>query len=243
MRLVCPNCGAEYDVADEAIPASGRDVQCSNCGHGWFASRDAAPEQSAETEKQAEPSTQEDPAQPAPAPYHGLDPEVAAILQEEADREARAREAEHRAALETQTEMALADAPTGRKVTVPESARVEIRPAPEDYVASPTAGVADNEALPDIDRLNSSLRGEEVDFQDGFETLPPEVSTTGARRGVRLGFWLILLCAIGLAATYYFAPQITDALPQSEPILDRYVGFVNEIRIWLDDTFRPLLTQ
>lgn len=36
MRLICPNCGAQYEVADDAIPATGRDVQCSNCGHGWF---------------------------------------------------------------------------------------------------------------------------------------------------------------------------------------------------------------
>lgn len=36
MRLICPNCDAQYEVGDDAIPPSGRDVQCSNCGHGWF---------------------------------------------------------------------------------------------------------------------------------------------------------------------------------------------------------------
>jgi predicted Zn finger-like uncharacterized protein len=36
MRLTCPNCDAEYSVDDAAIPPSGRDVQCSNCGHAWF---------------------------------------------------------------------------------------------------------------------------------------------------------------------------------------------------------------
>jgi predicted Zn finger-like uncharacterized protein len=36
MRLICPNCGAQYEVADDVIPVSGRDVQCSNCGHTWF---------------------------------------------------------------------------------------------------------------------------------------------------------------------------------------------------------------
>ncbi|MEA5159843.1 zinc-ribbon domain-containing protein [Cereibacter johrii] len=36
MRLICPNCDAQYEVSDEAIPPEGRDVQCSNCGHGWF---------------------------------------------------------------------------------------------------------------------------------------------------------------------------------------------------------------
>lgn len=36
MRLVCPGCKAEYEVGDSAIPATGRDVQCSACGHIWL---------------------------------------------------------------------------------------------------------------------------------------------------------------------------------------------------------------
>lgn len=36
MRLVCPNCDAQYEVDDSVIPVSGRDVQCSNCDHTWF---------------------------------------------------------------------------------------------------------------------------------------------------------------------------------------------------------------
>ena len=36
MRLICPKCEAQYNVADDAIPKGGRDVQCSTCGHTWF---------------------------------------------------------------------------------------------------------------------------------------------------------------------------------------------------------------
>ena len=36
MRLVCPNCDAQYEVDAAAIPEAGRDVQCSSCGHAWF---------------------------------------------------------------------------------------------------------------------------------------------------------------------------------------------------------------
>ena len=36
MRLVCPKCAAQYEVDDSAIPDSGRDVQCANCGDTWF---------------------------------------------------------------------------------------------------------------------------------------------------------------------------------------------------------------
>lgn len=36
MRLVCPNCGAQYEVDERVIPETGRDVQCSACGHAWY---------------------------------------------------------------------------------------------------------------------------------------------------------------------------------------------------------------
>lgn len=42
MRLICPNCGAQYEVAADSVPATGRDVQCSNCGHTWFESPGAS---------------------------------------------------------------------------------------------------------------------------------------------------------------------------------------------------------
>ncbi|NIZ12492.1 zinc-ribbon domain-containing protein [Phaeobacter sp. HF9A] len=36
MRLICPNCGAQYEVPEDVVPDEGRDVQCSNCGETWF---------------------------------------------------------------------------------------------------------------------------------------------------------------------------------------------------------------
>ena len=50
MRLICPNCDAEYEVEASVIPAAGRDVQCSNCGHSWF---QLPPEIEAEAEAEA----------------------------------------------------------------------------------------------------------------------------------------------------------------------------------------------
>lgn len=40
MRLICPNCGAQYEVDARVVPDGGRDVQCSNCGHTWFQNPD-----------------------------------------------------------------------------------------------------------------------------------------------------------------------------------------------------------
>jgi predicted Zn finger-like uncharacterized protein len=59
MRLVCPNCGAQYEVDDALIPAGGRDVQCSNCGHSWFQSAAGAPEEAAEEAAAPEESFEE----------------------------------------------------------------------------------------------------------------------------------------------------------------------------------------
>ncbi|WP_147126951.1 zinc-ribbon domain-containing protein [Shimia ponticola] len=60
MRLICPNCDAEYEVPDSAIPQEGRDVQCSNCGHTWFFD----PSQPVEPE----PPVEEDDPAPVDAP-------------------------------------------------------------------------------------------------------------------------------------------------------------------------------
>ncbi|MGR3465744.1 zinc-ribbon domain-containing protein [Limimaricola sp.] len=77
MRLTCPNCGAQYEVARDAVPAEGRDVQCSNCSLTWLARPD--PEAMAE-----------ETARPAP-PRSTITPEIAEILRAEAEREAKAR--------------------------------------------------------------------------------------------------------------------------------------------------------
>lgn len=36
MDLTCPNCGARYRVAPDAIPPEGRTVRCPNCNASWF---------------------------------------------------------------------------------------------------------------------------------------------------------------------------------------------------------------
>lgn len=59
MRLTCPNCGAQYEVPDDVIPAEGRDVQCSNCGDTWFQSHPDA-EAAAEIDEAPEQSTAEE---------------------------------------------------------------------------------------------------------------------------------------------------------------------------------------
>lgn len=73
MRLVCPNCEAKYEVPEDAIPETGRDVQCANCGHAWYQMRPRAPGAEAQplapapVEVKAEPVAEPEAAVPASA--------------------------------------------------------------------------------------------------------------------------------------------------------------------------------
>jgi predicted Zn finger-like uncharacterized protein len=82
MRLVCPNCDAEYEVDDAAVPKEGRDVQCSNCGHAWFQVHpETEAEQEAETDLYDAPPGKIEPAaeqMPHAAAEVAPDPEAVA---------------------------------------------------------------------------------------------------------------------------------------------------------------------
>jgi predicted Zn finger-like uncharacterized protein len=84
MRLVCPNCEAKYEVPDDAIPETGRDVQCANCGHAWFQMRHKA--LSAAEAAVAEPVTEavvETAPEPVPEPVEEATPQPVAETAEE----------------------------------------------------------------------------------------------------------------------------------------------------------------
>jgi predicted Zn finger-like uncharacterized protein len=36
MKIICPSCQANYEVADQALGANGRNMRCAACGHYWF---------------------------------------------------------------------------------------------------------------------------------------------------------------------------------------------------------------
>lgn len=53
MRLICPNCAAQYEIEPALIPEGGRDVQCSSCGSAWFVAGNGVP--ASEDAAQADP--------------------------------------------------------------------------------------------------------------------------------------------------------------------------------------------
>ncbi|WP_170333319.1 zinc-ribbon domain-containing protein [Ruegeria arenilitoris] len=258
MRLTCPNCSAQYEVPDEVIPEEGRDVQCSNCENTWFQpkySGEAAPATTVPVAEDSPAAAEPDPtpAEPAaasttevkvdikprsapepeptpeptaapepevvpepeePAATGSVDPAVASILQEEAAREADLR-AQESSSLETQPDLALDTPP---------------EPAPEradkELTATETAEDAgQKEALPDVEAINSSLRSDVTAAED---TAPRKSG------GFMRGFSLIVIIGVVLILIYGNAQQISEAVPQADPILEPYVTMVDQARLWLE---------
>ncbi len=123
MRLQCPNCDAEYEVDASVIPHEGRDVQCSNCGHGWFQSHPDF-----EADYDVESSLYDPPpplvqAQNAEFPKKELDPAAKQILREEVALEEAKRAAEAaKAAPAPQAASQAAPAPNASPTTSPNAA-------------------------------------------------------------------------------------------------------------------------
>jgi predicted Zn finger-like uncharacterized protein len=152
MRLICPSCGAQYEVDADLIPETGRDVQCSACGHVWFEGYGASADEDAEAETPvAEPEVAEPeveapptfveepppPVTPARAPRRTVTPQIAEILREEAERERAVRAAQAQVTIERQEELPLTE-PEAAPVVVPEvAAAVAEAPAPVEPAAEP----------------------------------------------------------------------------------------------------------
>ena len=260
MRLICPNCDAQYEVPDEVMPTSGRDVQCSNCGQTWFQHHpDHMPEDDPDAGEDARPTPDEDiappppqmpPAKPAPERKQ-LDPSVADILRQEAEAEQEARRRRQADALESQPDLGLegADTPSQEVRTKQAEARMarlrgeDSRPVSEAKTTAAAIG-SRRDLLPDIEEINSSLRtGSErrpVGMRDdlGDETLQ---TGSGERKGFRRGFLFVVLLAVVLMLVYGSAPEIAKAVPQVDPYLSAYVAWMDGIRLSLDQALQGAL--
>lgn len=254
MRLICPNCGAQYEVADDVIPQDGRDVQCSNCGHTWFENFGASDVEDeffeAPAEMPAEISAEDtglahDAEETAPEPTEPqrqeLDPAIADILREEAAREADARRREADAAVETQPDLGLdtaAAAPDQRA----EDTKRRIALLKGEEIAADKAEItaaSRSELLPDIEEINSSLRS---DAERAAPDAPMEAAAIRSRRSFRTGFFGVLLILALLAVIYIFAPLISNIVPALAPTLDSYVATIDGIRLWIDLKLQSMVT-
>jgi predicted Zn finger-like uncharacterized protein len=258
MRLSCPNCDAQYEVPDEVMPASGRDVQCSNCGQTWFQHHPDHPPAEDSADYADEPEEAQAPPPPPPAQPAGarkkLDPAVQNILRAEAEAEQAARRRET-GALESQPDLGLEDTDSdaaaagsarseedGAERRAEEArrrmARMRGEPDPgEERPARNASGSSRRALLPDIDEINSTLRND----KDRAGAEPKERKTREKpepkqkRRGFRGGFVLVLLIAAIGALVYLYAPEIARTAPQTDPYLSGYVSWVDSMRYLLEN--------
>jgi len=259
MRLICPNCGAQYEVDDNLVPDSGRDVQCSNCGHAWFQrpphlDSDLADELGtdvvepvAEAPAEDQDSWPEDPeaeteGQPEPvAAASKLDPGVRDILVEEGEREKKARAVE--TGVETQDELGLEEggAAPGVRERMARLRGLDVDERAENTaaaVAAATAAGSRRDLLPDIEEINSSLRS--------AEEREPQVDAAPEprkRSGFSLGFMIVLLIALIAVGVYVFADKIAEMVPSAAPTLEAYVAWADRMRAALDTMVRGWLDK
>ena len=59
MIIVCPSCGKNFNVRDDQIPDKGRLLQCSNCKHKWFYTKNTIPVDDNLDEQSSDELTQE----------------------------------------------------------------------------------------------------------------------------------------------------------------------------------------
>ncbi|MEM6594153.1 MAG: zinc-ribbon domain-containing protein [Pseudomonadota bacterium] len=231
MRLICPNCDAEYEVDADLFPPEGREVQCSNCSNTWF------------VQVQGGAFVSPDDAEPEAEPVGGLesgddeararqeaDPKALGILHAEVEREKQARAAEA-GGLETQADLGLDDA---QSAATPAERSPEPTVAQDDSVLAPAPRRPDankRELLPDIEEINSTLA--EAPDPDLDEDQKAEVLAEKGKSSFRIGFGLALLLTAAALVLYAYSPELAERFPQAAEALQAYVNFVDGLRVSL----------
>lgn len=245
MRLICPNCDAQYEVDDNAIPAVGRDVQCSNCGHGWFQLSTEA-EDDLLADDDLDPDIDHDThtpelteALPPSAPKRReLDENVLSVLREEAELETAARRSEARP-IETQADLGLDELPDD-SAAIAARRRVALLKGeePEDALGKGQR----RELLPDIEEINSTLRATTARRAPSSKPAVAVHPEERRRSGFRTGFSLMIMLTVVLALTYVMAPRIVTHIPGSAETMRVYVETIDKGRADLDVLMKKAIT-
>ena len=237
MRLICPNCDAQYEVPTEVVPTEGRDVQCSNCGQTWFQHHpDHTPPTKEEVAAEAIPKNEERVEISTQPQRKKIDPVVADILRQEAEHEAEILDQEN-TGLESQPDLGFDDSVDDGGAREARERMARMRGEKIEANSSAAALRSRRDRLPDIEEINSTLRSTNdrqfaVDENGG--------TPIKKKRGFKFGFITGVLIAIVLAAIYIFAPDIAKVVPKVDPLLSNYVSIVDQGRTWLDGQLQGL---
>jgi predicted Zn finger-like uncharacterized protein len=264
MRLICPKCDAQYNVADDAIPEGGRDVQCSSCAHTWFqtdapavAGRNTSKVLSRVLPNAVKKSASHDvgaydtPTNSKPIsqkPMHRpVDPTVANILREEAARDHAVSDSGAWEPPETQEAKLAAEkniAETRKRIAqMTESEGGTRSPSATAAGAGGVAGAAvvtaNPRAVPGIHEINAALRAR-AEASDSSGLNEAEKNEAVRRSGFRRGFFFVLILMAILILPYIYATQITESLPQTRVIMEPYIAVVDQLRVSVDALFGTL---
>ena len=262
MRLICSKCAARYEVPEKNVPSSGREVQCSACGHTWFQTHPSLkklqepvkdPGQETETASEEiqtvlEKSDLEGSGQPGETngtSSSRLHPTVAEVLKEEARREVAVRAAEN---LETQPELgideALLQAAPSFDIAEPQSKAVSsipLDPDPKELkglypkTAQMETG-SSGDRLPEQKEINYSLSPDESKKRKIADKADKsgQAKRVDHQRMKRAGLLTGIMIVACFFLIYQFSGDIVQKIPQSEQLLKVYVQLVDRLRIISD---------
>lgn len=245
IRLICPDCGTVYQVPEAAIPAGGREVECSECGTSWRATNpalavaapmpDAVPAVPAAPAPHAPTAEAVDSAPPAPSPKTApldqrLPPNVLNILREAVETERRAR---HGTDHPQSGGLPDIDWPA-TTITDTEAERRAIPAAPLAPISPPAPP---HPPMPEpVTRQSQPAEVAEP------VPAPPAAPTTAKAQPARNGGYLIgmglsAMLAAALVTAYVMAPRMADAGELGAMLMDLRQQ-IDGVRVWLDGMVR-----
>lgn len=224
MRLTCPNCTAEYDIADGMLPPGGRHVQCTACHTRWFVRGVTG---TGLTEDQILRRLETWTPRPAPAPVSPVTltavPKAPPPAPGEAEAAAPVREPVRDAVRETDPPVVVHLPPRPSSPAKPSD-----RPAGVSQPAAVRAPVHAPVHAP-------SPRLDLGEPAPAAAPAPPAPAESRFGRGLLLG---LVIAGLALAAYVYRAPLAARA-PAAAPALAAYGDTVDEWRARLEAQFAP----
>lgn len=263
MRLICPGCGAQYEIDDALVPATGRDVQCSACGHAWFqypseidaaSAADDSVRPAGETGRHdtvspdantGEADTRDVDSPAAESARRPIDPAVVDVLRAEAAHEERLRAQEAARAAAPQ-EPPAADLPPDPAPAEPAPSLAPQAPSSSGRRARQAEAVQPQETARTETGADSTRGGLLPDIESISSTLKPEEArrrdAAGAERadfdaesrgGFVQGFTAVVVAMLALVLLYMFAEPLARTIPPLEDALTGYVRLVEGALQWV----------
>jgi len=231
----------------------------SGLDYGGAPDRAAALQQDAQTGVHGSPARTEPFLGPPPLPVPPVRPDdpgvparkvpdenVMAVLRDEAERESALRRAEAGRPAEVQAETV--PPPLPEPQPEPDQPQVPLSVlAARAWFAGSAEGAenqtaakgsdagssARRDVLKNIDEITQSLRASDEPRDNVLAPAPDRLSGE-EKQGFRGGFLLVVVVALLLTAVYFFAPNISAAIPAAQGVVGAYVAGVDGIRFSLE---------